>query len=182
MKHQTPVSTGHKFVDTGFIIILAIAFISATLVWIQKGQNVFWTILVENIQFGLALLPKIICGVFLACVIPLMLPREKVQRWIGPESGFRGLWAAALAGIAIPGGPSVTLPLAGGLMIAGADLAAGITMVTAWALLSVNRTLIWEMSFLPPHLVLLRVGMTFAVPVMLGWMVRRLQLGQERAP
>jgi hypothetical protein len=182
LQHQTPLPVRHKLVDTGFTIIIAIALVSAVLVWIQKGQAVFWSVLGENLLFGLMLLTKIISGVFLASVIPLMLPRDKVQHWIGPESGFRGLWAAALAGIAIPGGPSVTLPLAGGLMFAGADLAAGITMVTAWALLSLNRTLIWEMSFLPPHLVLLRVAMTVAIPVALGWIVRRFQLTLERRP
>jgi uncharacterized membrane protein YraQ (UPF0718 family) len=167
-------------IDPGFAIIIAIALVSAVLVWIQKGQTVFWGILGENLQFGILLLPKIISGVFLASVIPLMLPRDKVQKWIGPDSGFRGLWAAALAGVAIPGGPSVTLPLAGGLMLAGADLAAGITMVSAWALLSLNRTLIWELSFLPPHIVLVRVVLSFGIPVALGWIVRRLQLGLER--
>ena len=181
MKHEPPAPTHHKIIDTGFAIILTIALVSAVLVWIQKGQTVFWTVLGENLQFGILLLPKIISGVFLASIIPLMLSREKVQQWIGPESGFRGLWAAALAGVAIPGGPSVTLSLAGGLMAAGADLAAGITMVTAWALLSLNRTLIWEMSFLPPHLVLLRVILTFTVPVALGWIVRRFRLRLDPA-
>ncbi|HKJ61658.1 MAG TPA: hypothetical protein VKA94_06635, partial [Hyphomicrobiales bacterium] len=102
MKHEPPAPTHHKIIDTGFAIILTIALVSAVLVWIQKGQTVFWTVLGENLQFGILLLPKIISGVFLASIIPLMLSREKVQKWIGPESGFRGLWAAALAGVAIP--------------------------------------------------------------------------------
>jgi hypothetical protein len=38
------------------------------------------------------------------------------------------------------------------------------------------------MSFLPPHLVLLRVAMTVAIPVALGWIVRRFQLTLERRP
>jgi hypothetical protein len=53
-------------------------------------------------------------------------------------------------------------------------------MVTAWALLSLNRTLIWELSFLPPHIVLVRVALSFAIPVALGWIVRRFQLKLER--
>jgi Predicted permease len=180
LKHETPVHARRKVIDTGFAIVIAIALVSAVLVWMKKGQTVFWTVLGENLQFGILLLPKIISGVFLASVIPLMLRREKVQQWIGPESGLRGLWAAALAGIAIPGGPSVTLPLAGGLMVAGADLAAGVTMVSAWALLSLNRTLIWEMSFLPHHVVLLRVVLSFTAPVALGWIVRHFKLRLER--
>jgi uncharacterized membrane protein YraQ (UPF0718 family) len=180
LKNEIPAAAHRKAIDPGFAIIIAIALVSAVLVWMQKGQAVFWAVLGENVQFAILLLPKIISGVFRASALPLMLPRDMVQNWIGPASGFRGLWAAALAGIAIPGGPSVTIPLAGGLMLAGADLAAGITMVTAWALLSLNRTLIWELSFLPPHVVLVRVALSFAIPVALGWIVRRFQLRLER--
>ncbi len=182
MKHEKPEPARTKILDGGFLFIIAIAVISSVLVWVQKGANVFWSVVEETGLFALALSPKILGGVLVASVLPLMLPRDKVQKWIGPESGFKGLWAATLAGAVIPGGPSVTLPLAGGLMAAGADLAAGVTIVTSWALLSINRTLIWELSFLPADIVALRVLLSLGIPVAIGWAIRRFRLTLHEAP
>lgn len=182
LKHDKAKTARPKMIDGGFVFIIAIAVISAILVWVVKGQTVFWAIIDENLLFAAALMPKILGGVLVASILPLLLPREKVQQWIGPESGIFGLCAATLAGAVIPGGPSVTLPLAGGLMAAGADLGAGIAIVTGWALLGLNRTLIWELSFLPPHLIFLRFALCLVFPVILGWAVRRLHLElRERA-
>ena len=107
-------------------------------------------------------------------VVPALLPREKVAGWVGPDSGTRGLIYAALAGAVIPGGPMMTFPLAAGMLAAGADLAAALNCVTAWSLYGLNRTLIWELSFLHADLVALRVAICRPLPVLLGLAVRRL--------
>ena len=76
------------------------------------------------------------------------------------------------AGALFPGGPAVTFALTAGLITSGADIAAGVAMVSGWVLLSANRTLIWELSFLPAHFVGLRVLMTLPVPILLGLAIR----------
>ena len=65
-------------------------------------------------------------------------------------------------------------PLAAGMLAAGADLAAALNCVTAWSLYGLNRTLIWELSFLHADLVALRVAICLPLPVLLGLAVRRL--------
>jgi len=69
-----------------------------------------------------------------------------------------------VASAVIPGGPSATIPLVAGLMAAGA----GVALFSAWVLYELNRTLIWELSFLPAHLVGLRVLVCLPVPVLVG--------------
>lgn len=181
MKPETVEAPPKKSIDTGFAILIAIAVVSAVIVWFWKGPAIFWHIVGENALFAVALLPKILGGVVVACALPLLLPKDKVQQWIGPESGLFGLCVATLTGAIIPGGPSVTLPLAGGLMLAGADLGAAMSLVTGWALLSFNRTLIWELSFLPADLVFLRFSLSLVIPIVVGWMVRRLHLDLRSA-
>jgi hypothetical protein len=65
------------------------------------------------------------------------------------------------------------------LLAAGADLGAGIALVSGWVLLGLNRTLIWEFSFLPADFVLLRVALSLPVPILLGWATRKLYQGRD---
>lgn len=163
-----------RIIDGNFLFLAALSALAAAAVWRIKGPGVFAEVLLRDTGFALALLPKIAAGVVIAMALPKLFAREKVMAMIGPDSGLRGLAIATLAGAAIPGGPSVTFPLAIGLMAAGADLGAGIAMVSGWVLLGLNRTIIWELSFLPTDLVALRFGLSLVLPIAVGWAVRRL--------
>lgn len=162
-----------KVVDTGFILLCVLTLAAAIAVGLSKGWFRVLDLTGDGLGFVAILLPKIACGVFVASALPILLPREKVAGWIGPDSGARGLIYAALAGVVIPGGPMMTFPLAAGMLAAGADLAAALTCVTAWSLFGLNRTLIWELSFLHADLVALRVAVSLPLPVLFGLAVRR---------
>jgi len=162
----------HRLIDGSFLFVVALAVLSGAGVLWLKGAERFWAILLTDTGFALALLPKIVAGLVIACALPFLLPREQVLRFIGPDSGLRGLVIAMAAGAVFPGGPSVTYPLTIGLMTAGADLGAGVALVSGWVLLGLNRTLIWELSFLPADFVGLRVALSLPAPVILGLVVR----------
>ena len=66
----------------------------------------------------------------------------------------------------------MTFPIAAGLGVAGADLGAMIAFISGWSLLGLNRTLIWEFSFLPADLVWTRYLLSLPVPILLGLAVR----------
>lgn len=158
--------------DAGFAVVAGLAVTSGAAVWATQGAAEFWRILRADLGFAAMLLPKIVGGIFLATALALVLPRERVRRAVGPESGVMGLAIATLAGAAIPGGPSVTYPLAVGLLASGADLGAAVALVSAWLLLGLNRTLIWELSFIPADLVVLRYLLTLPAPVVMGLAMR----------
>ena len=161
-----------RMLDGGLIFVTALLCLSGIGVWITRGPERFFELLWSDLGFALLLLPKIFGGILLATALGLSLPRARVLALIGPDSGWRGLMIAAVAGAVMPGGPHVIYPLTVALMAAGADLGAGVTIVSAWVLLSLNRTLVWELSFIPVEVVAMRFVLTLPVPVMLGFMMR----------
>lgn len=165
-------STPRKLIDGSFLFVLTLAVASGFAVWLLKGPDRFWDLLLRDLGFAVLLMPKILAGVLIASALPFLLSRERILALVGPDSGLRGLAIATAAGAIIPGGPSVTYPLTIGLMAAGADLGAGVALVSGWVLVGLNRTLIWELSFLPPEFVAMRVGMSLAAPVLFGLAVR----------
>jgi len=165
-------STPRKLIDGSFLFIIALAVASGLAVWLQKGPERFQELLTRDLGLAAVLMPKILAGVLIASALPFLMSRERILALVGPDSGLRGLAIATAAGAIIPGGPSVTYPLTIGLMAAGADLGAGVALISGWVLLGLNRTLIWELTFLPPEFVAARVGMSLAAPVLFGLAVR----------
>lgn len=161
-------------IDFGLFFVAALAVGSGAAVWHLQGRDRFLSLLFADLATLGSLLPKIFGSILLAVGLSMVLPREKVLRLIGPESGLRGLFLASLAGALIPGGPNMTFPLTLALMAAGADLGAGLALITGWVLLGTNRILIWELSLLPGWLVALRIGLSLAVPMAIGALGRRL--------
>ncbi|MGC9419380.1 MAG: permease [Rhodovulum sp.] len=168
-----PSASRRKLFDGSFLFVLGLAVLSGAAVLWLKGAERFWEILARDIGLSVAILPKVVAGVLIASALPFLLPRERVLRLIGPKSGIRGLAIAAAAGAVFPGGPAVTYPMTVGLMAAGADLGAGVAVVSGWVLLGLNRTIIWELSFLPPEFVALRVALSLPAPIVFGLIVRR---------
>jgi uncharacterized membrane protein YraQ (UPF0718 family) len=167
-----PEPRRRKVIDKGFLVLLAFTVLGGIGVALKSGLARVGEIAIETLGFIAVLGPKIAAGVFIAATLPLILPRDRVATWIGRNSGLRGLTIAMLAGLLIPGGPAMTFPLAAGFAAAGADLGAIIAFVSGWSLLSLNRTLIWEFSFLPHDMVALRWLLSLPVPVLLGLAVR----------
>ncbi|MCO6383483.1 MAG: hypothetical protein JXQ91_16375 [Vannielia sp.] len=181
---ETPPDQPHqvrrKIIDGGFLVLLAVTLLAAGLVAARFGAGHALATALGALGFLALLLPKVGAGLFVAAAIPLLLPRERVSALIGQESGWRGLVLASAAGALLPGGPGMTFPLAAALLVAGADLGATLALITGWSLLSLNRTLIWELSFLDWHLVALRVALCLPVPLAVGLVARAL-VGRQRA-
>lgn len=170
--HDAP--NPRKIVDKGFLILIAATLMAALMVALQSGTAHMIGIALGALGFLAVLLPKISAGVVIAAVIPVLIPREQISRWIGHESGLRGVIFAAMAGALLPGGPSMAYPLTASLLASGADIGTSLAFVTGWSLFNLNRTLIWELSFLPPEFVTLRVLLCLPMPVLLGLAARRM--------
>ncbi len=130
-------------------------------------------ITLEYLGFLAILSPKILCGFFVAASIPILIPHEILAKWVGKNSGARGMAIASLAGAVIPGGPMMIFPMAAGFRTAGASTATLIAFVTAWSLGGVNRTIVWELSFLHIDFVLVRVLICLPLPFLAGWVASK---------
>ncbi|MEM8630397.1 MAG: hypothetical protein AAGF74_04110 [Pseudomonadota bacterium] len=128
-----------KLIDPSFLILVAITTIAALAVAWTKGPVRVLEIALDYTVFLIVLTPKILFGFFIAASVPILIPREVFTRWLGRESGMRGLLVASAAGGLVPGGPMMIFPLAVGFRAAGASTATLITFVTAWGLYGINR-------------------------------------------
>ena len=68
------------------------------------------------------IMPLLIFAFVMAGMIQTLLPHDLIAKWVGAESGLRGIILGTLAGAVTPGGPYVSMPIAAGLLRAGAGL------------------------------------------------------------
>lgn len=120
------------------------------------------------------LAPRLIGAMLLAGFIQALVPREAVARWLGAESGLRGLVLASVAGAFTPGGPMASFPIMAAIAAAGADGGCLIAYLTAWSLLGINRVVVWDIPFLGLEFTALRMLLCLPFPILAGLLYRRL--------
>jgi uncharacterized membrane protein YraQ (UPF0718 family) len=112
-------------------------------------------------------LPILLLGFLIAGLVQLLVPQELISRWLGTQSGVKGVLLSCLVGGLVPGSPYAIFPLVAGFYRAGAGLGAVVGFVSAWSLWSVSRLPI-EMALIDPNAALIRFGITFIVPPIAG--------------
>jgi uncharacterized membrane protein YraQ (UPF0718 family) len=112
--------------------------------------------------------PELILGFALAGLVDVLVPSATMVRWLGAESGNRGILIGWLAGLALPGGPYVFFPVVASLFRQGAAPAALITLITAKTLVSPIRMLTYEAPVLGWPLTLARLIPGLLVPPLVG--------------
>lgn len=156
------------------LFVLGLGLAAALSCWWLKGTAGLVAGLDRAGALALTILPVLLPALFLAGLVQAGVARERITRWLGAESGLRGLVLATLAGIATPGGPMAAFPLVLALAAGGADRGALIAYVTAWALNGFSRILVWELPVLGPEFAALRFAASLPLPVLAGLVARRL--------
>ena len=124
----------------------------------------------------LQLVPLLIFALIVAGMVQVLLPQEMISKWVGAESGFRGLLIGTVMGGFTPGGPFVSMPIAAGLLRAGAGIGTMVAFITAWSLLAVAR-LPLEIGVMGWKFTLIRLACTFFFPPIAGLIANRLFSG-----
>ena len=112
-------------------------------------------------------LPVLLLGFAIAGLAQVLIPKEWIVRWLGGQSGLKGVLIACLLGGLVPGAPYATFPLVAALYQAGASLGAVVGFVTAWALWSISRLPV-EIALIDGKPALVRYALTFVVPPIAG--------------
>ncbi len=156
---------------TTFLALVVL--VLALLAWREGGA----ALLGEGVHSGgrllLRVFPLLVAAFLTAGLIQALVREETVSRWLGRESGWRGLLLACIGGALIPGGPYVYYPIAGALLNSGAGLGVLVAFVTAKNLWSISRLPV-EFALLGPQLTLARFLATLAVPPLLGYLAEAL--------
>ena len=121
----------------------------------------------------LQILPLLLCAFVVAGMVQVLLPSEVVARWVGAESGWRGILVGTVAGGLAPGGPYVSLPIAAGLLRSGAGMGTIVAFLTGWSLWAVGR-LPMEVGILGWRVTVARLACTFVFPPLAGLLAQAL--------
>ena len=113
------------------------------------------------------ILPLLIFAFIVAGMMQALMPREFLSKWIGADSGLRGIFIGTVAGGFTPGGPYTSLPIVLGLLRSGAGVGTVVAFLTSWSLWSVFR-LPMEVGILGWRFTLIRVACTFFFPPIAG--------------
>ncbi len=166
MKKRTSKNRGFRQMLIPTIIMGVIA---AVLLFIsyQKGGGEHILGLKAAGNLLLQITPLLILSFIVAGMVQQLVPTEIISKWVGTESGFRGILIGTAAGSLMPGGPYVSLPIAAGLLRAGAGIGTMVAFLTGWSLWAVSR-LPLEIGIMGWKFWLIRLACTFFFPPIAG--------------
>ena len=134
-----------------------------------EGQHVVG--MRSALSMTVEILPLLVFAFIIAGMVQVLLPQEIVSRWVGMESGMRGIVIGTIAGGVTPGGPYVSLPIVAGLLQSGASIGTMVAFVTGWSLWAFSR-LPLELGVLGWKFTLIRLACTFFFPPIAGFIAQ----------
>ena len=123
-----------------------------------KGQGQHISGIKSALNMTVGILPLLIFSFIVAGMVQVLLPQEVISKWVGSESGIRGIFIGMAAG---------SLPVAAGLLRCGAGIGTMVAFLTAWSLWSVAR-LPMAVGILGWKVTLIHVVCTFFFPPIAG--------------
>ena len=153
-------------------IVMGVIAIVLLVIGYQKGGGEHILGLKSAGNLLLQIVPLLIFAFIVAGMVQVLIPYEVISRWVGGESGFRGILIGTVAGGIAPGGPYISLPLAAGFLRVGAGVGTMVAFLTAWSLWAFSR-LPMEIGILGWKFVLIRLVCTFFFPPIAGLIANR---------
>jgi len=141
--------------------------IALLLIGYYRGQGQHIVGVKSALNMTVEILPLLVFAFVVAGMVQVLLPRELLSKWVGVESGMRGIIIGAVAGGLSPGGPFVNLPLAAALLRSGASVGTMVAFLTGWSLWAVSR-LPMEVGILGWKFTLIRIASTCFFPPIAG--------------
>lgn len=155
--------------DTSALIMIGAALVFLGAVYLKAPQSAG-----RGLMSGLALfieiIPRMVAAFVIAGLIQAVIPREVIAHWMGAGSGLRGILIAMGLGTLTPGGPMMQFPIIASLYASGVAVGPLVAYLSAWALLGFQRVIMWEIPFLGPKVVFVRLIVSLAFPVLAGWL------------
>ena len=161
------------------MVVAAIGAVAAAGLWQRDGTAAVGAALHHAWELFLFIAPSLMAGLLLAAALRQLISPGALARWMGAESGWFGLMVATLAGALTPGGPMAAFPLVLVLAGAGADRGALVAYILSWALNGFQKLLVYEMPLLGPDFAIMRTVVTLPMPMIAGWIARRLPIAWE---
>ena len=153
-------------------IVMGVIAITFLYIGYQKGGGEHILGLKSAGSMVLQIIPLLIFAFIVAGMVQVLIPTEMISKWIGGESGFRGILIGSVMGGLAPGGPFVSLPIAAGFLRLGASVGTMVAFLTAWSLWAFSR-LPLEIGIMGWKFTLVRLACTFFFPPIAGLIANR---------
>jgi len=148
-------------------IIMGFLAIALTAIAYKRGQGEHVTGLKQARTILIQIAPLLVFAFIVAGMIQVLIPTETISRYVGTESGFSGIILGAVIGGLMPGGPFVSLPIAAGLLVAGAGTGTMVALMTGWSIWAVSRLPI-EFGIMGWKFTAIRLASSFFFPILAG--------------
>ena len=155
------------------IVIMGILAMILLFVGYNRGQSEHIIGLKSAANMMIQILPLLLFAFIVAGMSQVLLPKELVAKWVGAESGMRGIFIGAIAGGLTPGGPYVSLPIVAGFLGAGASVGTMVAFLSGWSLWAISR-LPMEVGILGWKFTLIRLVSTLVFPPIAGFLAQLL--------
>lgn len=159
-------------------IIMGVIAIALLYIAYQRGGGEHIVGLKSAGNLLLQITPLLILAFIIAGMVQVLVPHEIISRWVGMESGFRGILIGSAIGGILPGGPFVSMPIVAGLLRTGASIGTMVALLTAWSLLAFTR-LPMEVGLLGWKFTFIRLACVFFFPPIAGFIANRFFSGIE---
>lgn len=116
----------------------------------------------------------IISSMLIATYIQALIPKEIIMKFLGKESGIKGIFIGTIIGGLTPGSPYGALTLFSGIMKIGASLPVIVSMVSAWGLWSIGR-IPFQIAVMGFRFTLIQVISSLFLPIISGYIALILQ-------
>jgi len=154
--------------DYRLALIVAVVDLLIWIFWPAQAAPVMhntWDYLVEMVVI---LIPvAVLMGLF-----EVWVPKQLIGKYLGHESGWKGILLALLFGSAPTGPLYVAFPIAAMLLKKGASPLNVIILLNAWAAIKIPQLLI-EANFLGPSFMLVRLALTVPSAILMGWLIQK---------
>ena len=144
-----------------------------------KGAEGFSMAIDVQVEMMAGMLPRITLAFGIAALLWVLLDAEKLKELIQKQRGVMQLVYATILGAITPGGPTSSFSILNLFLASGLGYVIGITYITAWSMLGVQRILIWDMPLLGIDQASLRFLAGFWLPslagLLAGWLFGKQQ-------
>jgi len=163
-----------RLADYRWVLLIVVADL---LLWIFRPAQAApvvrntWDYLVEMVVI---LIPvAVLIGLF-----EVWVPKQLIGKYLGRESGWKGIALALLFGTAPAGPLYVAFPIAGMLLQKGASPLNVVVFLNTWAAIKIPQLLV-EAKFLGPSFMLIRLALTVPSAILMGWFIQRVTGGLD---
>jgi len=157
-----------------FWLFVAVAALMAGICYAVLGPEAFASVVARDRVLLADLLPRVAAAQVLAGFAWVLLPRDRMSEFMKRNRGKRGLVLAAAAGAITPGGPASAFPFLAILAGTGADRGILVAYITSWALLGLQRVIVWDIPLMGIEFSMLRLLIGIPLPIIAGMLARRL--------